>query len=54
MRRQNHVGQAYQCRMHLRLSLEDVDTRPAEVAALSGDLNYADWQREYLSLTSEE
>ena len=26
----------------------------AEVAALPGDLNYADWQREYLSLTSEE
>jgi hypothetical protein len=28
--------------------------RAAEVAALPGDLNYADWQREYLSLTSEE
>jgi hypothetical protein len=26
----------------------------AEVAALPGDLNYADWQREYLSLTTEE
>jgi hypothetical protein len=28
--------------------------KAAEVAALPGDLNYADWQREYLSLTSEE
>jgi hypothetical protein len=28
--------------------------RAAEVASLPGDLNYADWQREYLSLTSEE
>ena len=28
--------------------------RAAEVAALPGELNYADWQREYLSLTSEE
>jgi hypothetical protein len=27
--------------------------RAAEVAAL-GDMNYADWQREYLSLTTEE
>jgi hypothetical protein len=26
----------------------------AEVAALPGDLNYADWQREFLSLTTEE
>lgn len=28
--------------------------RAAEVAALPGELNYADWQREYLSLTTEE
>ena len=28
--------------------------KAAEVAALPGELNYADWQREYLSLTSEE
>ena len=28
--------------------------KAAEVAALSGDLNYADWQREFLSLTTEE
>jgi hypothetical protein len=28
--------------------------KAAEVASLPGDLNYADWQREYLSLTSEE
>jgi len=29
------------------------DRKAAEVAAL-GDMNYADWQREYLSLTTEE
>lgn len=28
--------------------------KAAEVANLPGELNYADWQREYLSLTSEE
>ena len=28
--------------------------KAAEVAALPGDLNYADWQREFLSLTTEE
>ena len=28
--------------------------RAAELAALPGDLNYADWQREFLSLTTEE
>lgn len=28
--------------------------KAAEVAALPGELNYADWQREYLSLTTEE
>lgn len=28
--------------------------KAAEVAALPDELNYADWQREYLSLTSEE
>jgi hypothetical protein len=28
--------------------------KAAEVAALSGELNYADWQREFLSLTTEE
>ena len=33
----------------------DVKTKKAaEVAALPGDLNYADWQREFLSLTTEE
>lgn len=29
------------------------DRKAAEVAAL-GDMNYADWQREYLSMTTEE
>lgn len=28
--------------------------KAAEVAALPGELNYADWQREFLSLTTEE
>jgi hypothetical protein len=28
--------------------------KAAELAALPGDLNYADWQREFLSLTTEE
>jgi hypothetical protein len=28
--------------------------KAAEVAALPGDLNYADWQREFLTLTTEE
>jgi hypothetical protein len=28
--------------------------KAAEVAALPGDMNYADWQREFLSLTTEE
>jgi hypothetical protein len=28
--------------------------KAAEVAALPGDLNYSDWQREFLSLTTEE
>ena len=28
--------------------------KTAEVAALPSDLNYADWQREFLSLTTEE
>ena len=33
----------------------DVKTKKAaEVAALPGDLNYADWQREFLSLTTNE
>jgi hypothetical protein len=28
--------------------------KAAEVAALPGDMNYADWQREFLTLTTEE
>lgn len=28
--------------------------KAAEVAALPGDMNYADWQREFLSMTTEE
>ncbi|HEV7535147.1 MAG TPA: hypothetical protein VGP90_05895, partial [Acidimicrobiia bacterium] len=28
--------------------------KAAEVAALPGDMSYADWQREFLSLTTEE
>ena len=33
---------------------DEAGKRAAEVAALPGDLNYADWQREFLSLTTEE
>jgi hypothetical protein len=33
---------------------DETAKKTAEVAALPGDLNYADWQREYLSLTTEE
>jgi len=33
---------------------DDTAKRAAEVAALPGDLNYADWQREFLTLTTEE
>jgi len=33
---------------------DETGKRAAEVAALPGDLNYADWQREFLSLTTEE
>jgi hypothetical protein len=32
---------------------DDASRKAAEVAAI-GDMNYADWQREYLSLTTEE
>ena len=33
---------------------DEKSKKAAEVAALPGDLNYADWQREFLSLTTEE
>jgi hypothetical protein len=33
---------------------DEAGKKAAEVAALPGDLNYADWQREFLSLTTEE
>ena len=33
---------------------DEAGRKAAEVAALPGDLNYADWQREFLSLTTEE
>ncbi len=33
---------------------DETAKKAAEVAALPGDLNYADWQREFLSLTTEE
>lgn len=33
---------------------DETAKKTAEVAALPGDMNYADWQREFLSLTTEE
>ena len=33
---------------------DEQSKKAAEVAALPGELNYADWQREFLSLTTEE
>jgi hypothetical protein len=33
---------------------DEAGKKAAEVAALPEDLNYADWQREFLSLTTEE
>jgi hypothetical protein len=33
---------------------DEAGKKAAEVAALPGDLNYADWQREFLSLTTNE
>jgi hypothetical protein len=33
---------------------DEASRKAAEVAALPGELNYADWQREFLSLTTEE
>jgi hypothetical protein len=32
---------------------DEASRKAAEVAAI-GDMNYADWQREFLSLTTEE
>jgi hypothetical protein len=33
---------------------DEAGKKAAEVAALPGDMNYADWQREFLSMTTEE
>jgi hypothetical protein len=37
-----------------RLRGDDTAKKAAELKALPGELNYADWQREFLSLTTEE